>query len=464
MGTRLWRKGLPRLGAVLLAAAALAAACPGTVLARDGSTPPAASPANVTAVPLEYHEVAYRSFIYDLLLRNVPVELRSRPFPKEPRAASGAVVRGVMKFSGGPSNAVSFLWQPGAKKLFLDLNRNEDLSEGAAGVFQGRTTGPRIPTVNHQVFTNIHLAFPATSAGAPMLVDFNFFQEGAEALPLIDVMARSYWRGKVAVAGHEWEVGLLQNLSDQPGSFARGQVLLRPWEERDKGFSGWSASGDSWAVPFEYKNRALKAAEAFELSRRVFFEGRAWHMDWEAEPATDGVPFAVRFTEERPALGDLKITGQYVERVVLTGGPYAVVLARPGGSVQVPVGSYNQPTVWLKQGKQEAYFNSLPKSGQPAVADTKLGGVTPISGVEEAGKVVVVDAHTPAVLAIGGPLTNSLMVRRHGRELKIIHHVIGAGGGEYKVWEYWRTKGDVPPQFAVYRGSKKLASDKFEFG
>ena len=33
--------------------------------------------------------------------------------------------------------------------------------------------------VYHQVFTNIHLSFPATSAGAPMLVDLDFFQISA---------------------------------------------------------------------------------------------------------------------------------------------------------------------------------------------------------------------------------------------------------------------------------------------
>ena len=42
----------------------------------------------------------------------------------------------------------------------------------------------------------------------------------------------------MTVAGHEWQLGLVQNISDQPGSFQRGQLLLRPWEERDKRFSG----------------------------------------------------------------------------------------------------------------------------------------------------------------------------------------------------------------------------------
>lgn len=338
------------------------------------------------------------------------------------------------------------------------------MTDDADGVFSGRLTGPRIPTVYHQVFTNVHLAFPATSAGAPIMMDFNFLQDGESGRPLANAMARSYWQGRVTVAGHDWELGLLQNISDQPGSFEHGQLLLRPWEERDKAFSGWSGSVDSWAVPFEYRNRVLKAADAFELSRQIFFEGHAWRLDWNAEPAADGAPFAVRLTEQQPALGELRITGRFIERLVLTRGPYAVVLVQPAGSVKVPVGSYNLPSVWLKQGREEAYFDSVPKSGRRTVPDDKVGGVRPISGVAEAGKVVVVDEQKPAVLAMGGPLTNSISVTRHGRDLKFTYRLIGAGGGDYKLWEYWRTKRDWPPQFAVYRGDKQIASGKFEFG
>jgi hypothetical protein len=465
----LWlpRKGWTWPGAALLAAAVVAVTCPGNVSGGEDSARPNAPSGAVTTVPLEYRETIYRSFLYDLLLRDVPVEVRSSPFPKEPSPASGHVVRGVLQFGGNLSNAVSFLWQIDAQKLFLDLNRNRDLTDDADGVFSGRLTGPRIPTVYHQVFTNIHITFPATSAGAPMLVDFDLFQYGDSGRPLANVMARSYWQGKVTVAGHEWELGLLQNISDQPGSFERGQLLLRPWEERDKAFSGWSGSVDSWAVPFEYRNRALKAAEAFELSRQIFFEGHAWRLDWTTEPAADGAPFAVRLIEQQPALGELRITGRFIERLVLTGGPYAVVLVRPAGSVKVPVGSYNQPSVWLKQGQDEAYFDSVPKSGKrtaPGWYNDSMGGVRPISGMAEAGKVVMVDVQKPAVLAMGGPLTNSISVTRHGRDLKFTYRLVGAGGGDYKLWEYWRTKRDWPPQFAVYRGDKQIASGKFEFG
>ena len=80
------------------------------------------------------------------LFRNISIEYRPVPFPKEPALAPGHVVRGVLKFGDNPSNAIPFVWQTGAKKLFLDPNPNQDLTDDANGVFYGSLTGPRFPT------------------------------------------------------------------------------------------------------------------------------------------------------------------------------------------------------------------------------------------------------------------------------------------------------------------------------
>ena len=126
------RKGCSWPGAALLAVAVIAMNCPGNVSGSDDSARPAAPSGTVITVPLEYQETSYQ-----FLFRNIPVECRQGLFPKEPAPAPGHVVRGVLKFGDNPSNAIPFLWQPGAKKLFLDLNRNQDLTDDADGVFSG---------------------------------------------------------------------------------------------------------------------------------------------------------------------------------------------------------------------------------------------------------------------------------------------------------------------------------------
>jgi len=447
-----------RPGSALLAAAVIAVTCPGNVSGGEDSPRPATLSGTVTTVPLEYQETDYR-----FLFRNIAVERRSDPFPKEPALAPGYVVRGVLKFGENPSNAIPFIWQPGAQKLFLDLNRNQDLTDDPDGVFSGCLTGPRIPMVNQQVFTNLHLAFPATSAGAPMLVDFDFFQYGESGQLLVEAMAHSFWQGRVTVAGQDWQVGLVQNLSDRPGSFQQGELLLRPWDERSRRFFASSEKPeDTTAIGWNGKNQIARASDAFPLPPRVFFAGRAWQLDWNAEPRSREEKLALRLTEQQTALGELQITGSFIQRLVLTGGPYVVVLNQPPASVKIPPGRYQPYRVWLKQNETRAYYDfGVPLSGKANVFQDETGAQLPVVSRPPPDQAVVVNEQRPAVLAVGGPLTNCVSATRRGRNLLLSYRLIGARGGEY-----WLAGGGdaKPPLFAVGRSGKSIGSGQFEFG
>jgi hypothetical protein len=72
-----------------------------------------------------------------------------------------------------------------------------------------------------------------------------------------------------------------------------------------------------------------------------------------------------------------------------------------------------------------------------------------------------VDGKTPAVLDAGGPLTNSVTASRHGQDLRLDYRLVGAGGETYQLVKQDRSQ---PPEFAIYRGDKRIASGKFEFG
>src|ERR1017187_9568407 len=158
------RKGWTGTEVALLAVAVIVLFCPGSVSGREAQ--PSTPAGTVTTVPLEYQETDFQ-----FLFRHVPVERRLAPFPKEPALAQGAVVRGVLKFGGNPSNAIPFVWEGGAKRLHLDLNRNQDLSDDSAGVIPATALFSAGASFIHQVFTNVSLSFPASSAGAPMVVD-----------------------------------------------------------------------------------------------------------------------------------------------------------------------------------------------------------------------------------------------------------------------------------------------------
>ena len=444
----------------MLAVAFIAVTCPATVSSKEASALPATPTATVTMVPLEYQATDFQ-----FLFRHVPVERRLAPFPKEQALAHGPVVRGLFKFGGNPSNAIAFVWVGGAKKLLLDLNRNQDLTDDRAGVIPATALWSAGPGFVHQMFTNVPLAFPATSAGAPMVVDLELGMDMIRrpGEPLFTACLRSYWQGKVTREGHDWQVGLMQNLSDQPGSFQHGELLLRPWEERNKRFiASCEVPEDTLAMAWTGKNWMVRASEAFAFSPKVFFEGHACQLDWSAEPRGREEGLALRLTEQPTALGELRVTGSFIQRLVLTGGPYVVVLAQPPASVKVPPGRYHPYRVWLNQGKAEAYFNyGVPQSGKANVVEEISGSQMPVLGPPPPEQAVEVDEGRTAVLAVGGPLTNCVSATHRGQNLLLDYRLVGAGGGDY-----WLASGGdrKAPEFAVARLGTRIGSGQFEYG
>src|ERR1035437_7896369 len=259
-------------------------------------------------------------------------ESQPGPYPRSGRRDSGnGAVFGRTEFhSPDVHERAAVRSEGGAKWLRLDLNRNQDLTDDPAGVIPATALFSVGPSFIHQMFTNVPLSFPATSAGPPMLVDLELGMDLVRrpGEPLFTAGLRSYWQGKVTREGHDWQVGLMQNLSDQPGSFQRGELLLRPWEERNKRFiASCEVPMDTLALAWTGKNWMVRASDAFAFSPRVFFEGHACQLDWSAEPRGREESLALRLTEQQTALGELQITGSFIQRLVLTGGPYVIVLA-----------------------------------------------------------------------------------------------------------------------------------------
>ena len=347
------------------------------------------------------------------------VGLKSRPtsFKKEPAQASGRIFRGVLNFGADPSNSIAFIWQCGEGKLCLDLNRNQDLTDDPAGVFFSGTR----PTTDYETFTNVHLLLNTAVGRCPVLADISFWAFGSR--PICRVAMRSFWQGKLTLHGRDWQAGIVQDVLRQSGSLENGRLLLRAWEKRSQPFD--TRDGSLATIPF---------------SRKLFVDGSAYQLDLVLQSQDGAVKPALQFVEQPVPLGELKITGKFIQRLVLPGGPCLVVLDRPAASVPVPAGSYLQPDIVLEENGAEAFSRS---------------------GEAQAGGRIIVAGNTPVVLNVGGPLTNSVAASRHGQELRLDYCLVGVGGEPYQLAGQNRSK---PPEFAIYKGAKQVASGKFEFG
>ena len=254
----------------------------------------------------------YREVNYSIISWGLQVTPRSSAFKKEPVFSGSKVIRGTLQLGGGTSDEMGFAWDRAAGKLYLDLNRNLDLTDDPAGVFScGRGFND-----NFQFFTNIHLPFKTPAGSRPMLADLSFYDYGR---PNCTVAMRSLWQGKVTLQGEEWQVGLMGNPLDQRASLESGSLLLRPWGDRNKPFSLYSGTLET--VPF---------------SRNLFVGGQAYQLRCTNDVQGDVAKVQMQFTEQQPKLGELKITGDFVQRVTLEGGPYLVVLDQAGGGHQGP--------------------------------------------------------------------------------------------------------------------------------
>lgn len=403
---------LAKVWAACLASTLMVALCSGNVLrAADlvRSNSPLASGATVQ---LEYHETDYT--IVNLSLSITP---RSMAFRKEPALAFGRVIRGFLNFGGSSSNDIPFLWQPDAGKLFLDVNRNRDLTDDPDGVYTTRAAGP----ASYQTFTNVHLPFNTPAGKRPVLANLNLYGSSS---PLRCIAAvRSFWEGRLTLQGRDWQAGLISSNLNPLAPFEESRLLLRPWSERDQPFSAYGGLLD--AVPF---------------SRNLFLNGYAYQVTCAAAAQNGQTAAALQFTAQSVATGELKINGNSIRRLMLAGGPYLVVLDQPEGTVQIPTGSYGQFSVQLGQGGAAFYYNS----------DLRLPG-----------RQISVDGLTPASLTVGGPLTNSVAITRQPQDLVLNYRLIGAGGETYRLAN---RDSAHPPEFAIYQGDRQIASGKFEFG
>ena len=374
----------------------------------DGAVSNSPGSEAVTA-SLSYHEAKF-----NLSSTAWTISTQSRHFKKEPAGLSGNVLRGVLDLAGDSRTALPFIYDRIAGKLFLDLNRNQDLTDDAGGVFKD-SSGPDAGMGN---FENVPLTFNASEGECRMLADLRFYDLQPRTYCVVAI--RSYWQGKVTLYGREWEVGVVPNVP-RAGLHSADRLLLRSWQERTNAFS------------------IGNLAETVPLEKGVFAGGHAYQLTWSHESATNG---ALRFMEQSPALGDLRLDGKFLQRVVLCDGPCPVILDPVAAVAKVPIGAYHVAGIRLAQGDLAALYNP---SGRPHLIS------------------ITVDGKSPAVLTAGGPLKNTVVAERDGDDasLSLSYQLIGAGG---EAWQMLRRNSSNPPEFTIYQNDRKIASGKFEFG
>ncbi len=141
--------------------------------------------------------------------------------------------------------------------------------------------------------------------------------------------------------------------------------------------------------------------------------------------------------DRKSALGELKLEGEHIERLLLTRNDgHREILNNPDETVKLPVGQYLLQDVRLKGGYTRQTTRG-PRSDR-----------------------VTISKDNPASLRVGGPLKQTVSVRRQGRTLELAYSLVGVGGETYAAV---RNAGKRPA-FVVYKGDREIGAGEFEFG
>ncbi len=361
----------------------------------------------------------YKETTQSLISLGVGITPQTVPFKKEPDMGKGTgkLVRGLLRFGNSDGNGMPFIWLRDSHTLILDLNRNEDLTDDTSNKFQASSHSDFFAD-----FSSIHVPFLTSQGVCRILADLRFYTFGTQ--PTCTMSVRSFWEGKAVLGGQDAQVGIVLQELDGKFLLEKSQMVLRPWEKRSENF-----------------NVSMGSMDGFPFRKKLFLNGQAYQVDVAAESKNGEFVPSLQFTGQSVPLGDLLITGKHIQRLVLSGSSCLVILDRPAERVKVPAGEYtDRPGIILEQGGVKAM--------------TDISGVTSTKGL-------TVATTAPATLAVGGPLTNSILISRHGQVLRMDYRLIGAGGAAYQLANQDRSK---PPKYAVYKGDRAINTGTFEFG
>jgi len=390
-----------------LATSVCFAAAPGE---PSGTTPPSSE--RLLQVPLEWQEWAESSGPLDSYTLRFSPEIK--PFLKEPGFGRHRVVRGALGCGARTNEFIPFAWDQSANRLYLDVNGNRDLTDDAEATYAGEYEGQL------QLFPRVKLDFNTPSGRHRYLVDLRL--GGLTTAQLSGTyMLRCFWQGRVELGGRPYQIGLIENPDAKTLADQARYLLFRAWDARAEPIR----LNPGTPHTIHWPKMVHLAGQSFGLSHCFTNQG--------------GSPcYWLELTPTRPPLGELRLTGRNVYRLILQQpGGYTAVLDTPGSAKKVPAGTYQTAEVWLRYGATEAFYD----------------GPLPLT----------VRADASISLPIGGPLTNLVVAERSGDDVVLRYQLVGPGNRPltYRMSTEDRSN---PPGWTILAGGMQIASGKFAYG
>lgn len=350
------------------------------------------TPALGSFVPLASDPLADREVVF----KEVP-DLQGK-------AMCGAIPLGLDGFVG-------YAYVPARRTLYVDSNRNLDLSDDRAEYTCSFWSS------HFCKFSGVRLQLPEEAGHVRYRVDLEFRGDDRS------IRVTSGWSARIKLNGRPWHLTVVDNLDGVIDW--QDAIILRTGKEQ----SQWAETG--FVDPY-----------GTSVPNRLYLDGRTYDLEFAFKEGD----LLVSFVECTPELGELHIPGESMARMVLEDPSQGLgaILYSPEPTLRLPTGTYNARQVFLEDGSYSATSTILTAGVDPVLENAAL-----------------VSKDAPATLAAGGPLTPKVAVEGHGVTLRLDFALHGAGGERYQHDEPWTRP---RPEFAVFKGDEVVHVGRFRYG
>ena len=258
-------------------------------------------------------------------------------FEKEPDYEGTEIVRSVIPFGDDPAQAIGFAWDKSVEKLYLDVNRDRDLTDPSSAVF---TASPA--SRFGQQFESVRITLGEGAGAVDYVLGVNLYDYYSTAA------IGSGWAGEVELYGRRWRVGVADNMD------------------------GVIGAGDCLVVNPPDSTKMDDVFNSYPENSRVFLDGRCYDLSC----VLKGAALDVTFKEVPVETGELVLEGTGIGILVLN-GPARVLLLDPSPRQRVPVGTYSVGALQLGSGEHRLNASDISTRvvvKQDPPANLKLGG------------------------------------------------------------------------------------------
>jgi hypothetical protein len=360
------------------------------------------------------HEYSFFLHLKDNAYTPIRIEIPPKigvEFKKEPFPDKGKIFRSVLRIGDG-KNPIPFAWNVSKRTLYLDLNRNLDLTDDP------HFSAKPYSQPNFQYYElRIPLKIDDTSTSYLIYTSFYPYRNKFSG----SVMIRSRWEGFIELYGKKYKFIVADDMDGKID--LKGQDCFFVISEDDP-------SGEDVV----YKSRTNRTKARPDI---LFLNGHGFRSGIEFVKMDNKPCVKVTFREIKIETEEVQITGKHIKCLYLSGSNL-IILDSPQKYIHIPAGRYPQVRAIL--GDEKSKFL--------ATCDLSLRNFEVVRG-------------KPATLTVGAPLKSIVDVSQNGRYLSLTYRLIDNNNNDYTLSA---KEPKQLPRAVIYQGDREIQSGTFEYG